>query len=515
MTWWRIALAALLSLPAVGCARTAPAKPPETRSQSPLATARALRQRAEALHAPVYTGPDRKTDQGAFLAGPLRRWVVQRMQLHRRALAAYRDAAARAPDTASRLAALDELGEMELSLADEFVHAGVAAMPHDYKDDKGMADAFVHALRGAVAPRIESARKAFKKCQSLARASKVSTPAATRCSDRLASMPQPLPVQPRPPVAAATPSLPVPKRPLIASTQKTPCVFSGTLQSFGQLDDSHGKPVAFLQSPPGVEVSALELPTEKAKPMRISLSWPIVFSGTLSARSLPLVTRQRIDLVEKHIWVDSDTLVTAFHPDHSHAVVYRDFRDGHAASRTEPRELSRRIDCSRLALDQRDPSESDSKPHDKPEYLGGLVALYAAPGKRRIGTVDLPQHVASRVTLVERHGDFARVQGRDGFSFDAWVKESAVESPGVLGMLSSSAGHYTHTARAAVPLRLRPEALAPIIAQLAPGAYVQVGPIDSGFVPLRVSGVFAHNRARAFYIEARDLPKLAPAGAAH
>lgn len=512
MSWRRVLLAGLVSGMALGCAPARPAAPAANRTQkSALDTARALRKRAEALHAPIYSGPDDKGAKGEFMSGPLRQWVVQRMKLHRRALAAYRDAIEQAPDTASKLSALDEMGEMELSLADEFVHAAVAAMPGEYRHEKGMAAAFTKAMRGAVAPRVESARKAFKQCRSLSRASKVSTPASRRCDEKLAAMPPPVATTPAPPpVAPKADSLPVPDRPLVPSSQKTPCVLSGTLRTFAELDDASGTRIGFIDDPPGVEVSALRLPAKKGGRARVSLSWPIVFSGTLSPRSLPLVTRQRLELVNGHIWVAKGTAVTAFHPSGSQAVVYRDFRDGKPGSKTEPAELSRRVACSQLALaqGQRPPLDADTRSNTV--YLTGLVSLYASPGKGEIGRIQLPRVVASRATLLERRGDFVRVRGEHGFSFDAWVPASALSKSGVLGMLSERGGRYTHVVQRAVQLRLRPANSAPVVAKLSKGAYLRVGPLDSGFVPIRVSGVYPANRSRAFYIDARDLPALAP-----
>lgn len=507
-----MALSGLLLALAQGCAPTTPAKPTAAQQQSAIDAARALRKRAEALHAPVYSGPDNKSDKGEFLSGPLRQWVVARMKLHREALTAYRDAVEQAPDASARLVALDELGEMELSLAEEFVHAGVAAMPGEYRKDPRTADTFKQALRGAVAPRIESARKALEECQSIARAAKLSTPAAARCSAKLATLPAPLPADqvPKPSHPTATPTLPVPDRPLVASTQKAPCVLSGTLRTVAELDDARGLPLGVIDTSPGVEVASLELPADRKHPVRVSLSWPIVVSGTLAPGSLPLVTRKRMDLVKGHIWLGEGARLTAFHPAGGHATAYRDFTDGKPDSKTKPAEVSRRVECAELALDQdRDPPPPAKHDHDV--YLTGLVQLYAAPGAREIGRIQVPKRIASQATLVERRGDYARIRGEHGFSFDAWVRASALSDPGLLGTLSSGRDRYTHVALSTVPLRKRPDSSAPVVARLAKGAYLRVGPLHSGFVPVRIAGVFARNRARAFYIDARDLPRIAPA----
>jgi len=516
MTWRRWALCGLLSATALGCAPAKPATPVAAEKRSALDTARAFRTRAEALHAPVYRGPDDTGQKGEFLAGPLRQWVVARMKLHRTALAAYRDAVEQAPDATSKLVALDELGELELSLADEFVSAGVAAMPGEYRNDPQTADAFKQALEGAVAARVESARKAFKQCRSTARASRLSTPASARCSAKLAALPPPLRADalPAPAPRTGTPTLPVPDRALVASKQNTPCVLSGTLRTVAQLDDARGLPLGVIDDSPGVEVASLELPADKGGPLRVSLRWPVVLTGTLAPGSLPLVSRRRLDLVKGHIWVGKGAALTAFHPAAGHAVAYRDFRDGKPDSKTQPAELSERLACSELALAQ-DTQPVRADPHGKNVYLTGLVPLYAAPGKQEIGRLEVPGRIASRATLLERRGDFARVRGEDGFSFDAWVQGSALSNPGLLGMLSSTPERYTHVARAAIPLRRRPDSSAPVIATLAKGAYVRVGPLHSGFVPVRIVGLVARNRSRAFYVDARDLPKLAPGKPSH
>lgn len=504
-------LAGLLLALAAGCGPERPASGATSQKQAALASARALAKRAAALHAPVYKGPDDRSDKGEFLAGPLRQWVVERMKLHRPALAAYRDAVDEAADASGKLVALDEMGEMELSLADEFVAAGLRAMPGEYRNDKAMAETFEQALQGAVAPRVESARKSFKACQSLARSAKLSTPAAARCSDKLAAMPPPVPAdavpaQPRSPSAAG---LPVPERPLVASTQRTPCVLSGTLRSFAELEDGNGEPIGVVDPSPGVELTSLQLPAQKADPMRVSVSWPIVFSGTLSHGSLPLVTRQRLDLVKGHIWLDKGARVTAFHPAGGRAIAYRDFRDGRADSKTEPAELSHTVACSTLALDQDQAPDPDPADADKRVFLAGLVPLYAAPKGRRIGKIEVPQRIVERAMLVERRGDSAHVRGRHGFSFDAWVPASALVDGGI-GLGGIGRGLYTHVAQGEIPLRLSPRASAPVVAKLSKGADVLVGALISGFVPIRVAGVFAHNRSRAFYLDARDLGRLAP-----
>jgi hypothetical protein len=511
-----MALCGLLSAMTLGCAPAKPATPAAAGKQSALDTARDLAKRAEALHAPVYRGPDDKGQKGEFLAGPLRQWVVARMKLHRRALAAYRDVVEQAPDAASRVVALDELGELELSLADEFVSAGVAAMPGEYRNDPQTAQAFKQALEGAVAPRVESARKAFKKCRSLARASKLSTPASARCSAKLAALPPPLPADalPAPQPRTRTPTLPVPERPLIASKQSTPCVLSGTLRTVAELDDARGRPLGVIDDSPGVELASLELPAEKGGALRVSLRWPVVVTGTLAAGALPLVSKQQLDLVKSHIWVGKGAALTAFHPAAGQAIAYRDFRDGKPHSKTQPAELSERIACSELALAQ-DTQPARADPQGKNVYLTGLVPLYAAPGKQQIGRIEVPGRIASRATLLERRGDFAHVRGEHGFSFDAWVQASALANPGLLGMLSSTPGRYTHVARAAIPLRRRPNSSAPVIATLAKGAYVRIGPLYSGFVPVRIAGLVARNRSRAFYVDARDLPELAPGKHSH
>ncbi len=514
MRWRQIALCGLLSALAVGCAH-APATPAASpKEQSALDAARALRKKAEALHAPVYRGPDDKAQKGEFLAGPLREWVVQRMQLHRKALHAYRDAANDAPDASTEVVALDELGEMELSLADEFVSAGVAAMPGEYDKEPGMAATFKQALRGAVAPRVESARKAFKECGSIAKAAKLTTPAATRCKQRLAKLPPAVATRdtPREPAVNAPPGLPVPDRPLVPSAQKKPCVFSGTLRTFAELDDAHGAPIAVIDDAPGVELSSLELPADQSGRVRVALSWPLHFSGTLARGSLPLVTRERLDLVKGHIWLRKGAPLTAFKPSGGHTTAYRDFRDGRASSKTQPAELSRRVECAELALDQGQGDDAEAGKGNKRVFLAGLVPLRAAPGDQKpIGLIDVPRSVVTSAFLVERRDAFARVRGEDGFSFDAWVPASALTGGG-LGIGRLGTGRYTHVASQQVPLRLEPKASAPVVAALAPGAYVEVGPLDSGFVPVRVGGVFAHNRSRAFYVDARDLPRLAPAG---
>lgn len=514
MKWWRIALFALLPALSAGCAAAPPATPAQApKKQSALDTARALRKQAEALHAPIYHGPDNKTQKARFLAGPLRAWVVKRMQLHRKAQGAYSDAVNQAPNPSSELVALDELGEMELSLANEFVAAGMAAMPGEYKKERGMAQTFEHALRGAVAPRVESARKDFKECRSVAKAAKLSTPASARCKEQLAALPPPVVAQAVAPPASQPRGLPVPDRPLVASRQSKPCVFSGTLETFAELDDAQGTPVAVIDDTPGIELSSLELPADRSKAVRVAVSWPLRFSGTLARGSLPLVTEERLDLVKGHIWLRKGAPVTAFQASGGRATAYRDFRDGNARSKTKPAELSRRVTCAELSLDQgQDRDQDDVNTNGKQHvFLAGLVPLFAAPGAAKpIGQIDVPRQVVSGGQLVERHGDFARVRGEEGFSFDAWVPASALVGGG-LGIGRPGRGRYTHVARQRVPLRLLPNTSAPVVAELARGAYVVVGPLDSGFVPVRVSGVYARNRSRAFYIDASDLPELAPA----
>lgn len=457
-----------------------------------LARARELAARARALRAPVYRGNGDKDDALAFLGKELKPWLIQRRTFQEAAAGAYHDAI-QSKQPILIVYASAEVGELWADFFDEFVAAGVRAMPRSMRDAPGFVEAYRGALVDAASAPLAQARTLLELCAGTAE-SAGAPDLRTRCRARLDKLPGPKPLA----QVRATRPPDEPARAWIPTTQRGPCVYAGSLLIAGDLYANAGdaRPIARLTGLRAAEIAALDPAATPDGRARVELSWPVRASWWLEADATPFELGARVDLVPGHVWLEPGTDVAARSLGGAKLVASRDLTDG-GRFKVQPQSFTRTLACRdlRLANDTFAPAQHDGS---WSELVPDQVQLFDAPAGKPIAVV-----TGGGVTGVyaqERKQGFVHVVGEQTFAFDGWMPATALGEKGT-GIAVDSPAPYTHVVAAELPLRLESQRAAPVVATLAKGAYVQLVSTHDAFAEVAIPELQAANSTKHFFVE--------------
>lgn len=478
--------------------------PRDDRNQ-PLAQARQARAAALALKAPVAPPSSSKEDALAFIGGPLSEWVRARRALTEQAAAAY--AAARG-NGADELTVVLELGELWQAFGEEFTGAALATMPREFASDAEVAAAYRAAIFDSARAPLNHAYVALQECVAIA-ARLGREPIRRECSERLARLPAAAKSAPDANDSVAETSAEpraVPERPKLVPSQSQPCVFAG---SFGDSYDfdlwSEALSPVKVGSLTRLDVASLVLPNREGDPVHVVARWPLQGEYRLGLRTLPVVLRERQELVKDHVWLAAGTRVQALHPSAGRVQVSRPRAWSEGSSPTFARELP----CAELGLVGSVAVVPEAEPKKSLPFVG-LITLSSGPGSPPIARLQLSK--AQSFAVLEEKPPWRRITGSATelelpFSFDAWTKSAPGGDPewGMIGLFNPP--HATHVSTGALAVFGAPDAAGPI-ATLAPEVWLRAIKTESGFVAVQITGV-SRAEGRPFWVKERELAQRA------
>lgn len=479
-------------------------------ASSRLGQARAARDEAQALHAPAPPAILDRKSALEYTGGPLRDWMGARRALSDAAGKAYSEAGV--SGTAEEAVALLEVGKLWQGFGDEAEASIRASIPADFAADAQVKAFYFESATEAALPLFALAYDALQQCLTVAERSNRSD-MQSACAAQLARLPKNANRARKdeegssPAAADSVPKHPTPMRPKLTASEPSPCAFAGSLEPGEQFEistDQNGRVLA--ARPSRLDVSAVTLPETAGAAVQATVVWPVQGRYWIAAKTLPLVLRERQELVKDHVWLNAGTPIRAHHVSAGSVQVDR-FRDWTAGS--EP-SFSRTMPCSKLALAGSVERAQVESGRGQRSSFQGLLELSASPGGARIAKLQLSK-AASFEVLAERP-PWRRLVGRSGdwdlpFDFDAWTKTAPSGEPGygMIGLLHTI--DVTHVSTGPLPLFAEAGAHS-ACATLAPDVWFKAGKVVNGFVAIEI-GDLSGPKTAEFWIRQNTLAKNA------
>ncbi|HYP74444.1 MAG TPA: hypothetical protein VER12_00730 [Polyangiaceae bacterium] len=498
------------SLAVDGGAATSGAREPEaaaTKFAEALQRARAQRRQAEAL---AFIVPSKASSSDARVEA-FGDWLRPRSEATDRAEAAY--VAARELATPSEQVLVErERGELFIGLFEAQVQASLSIFP-DVQHASTEKLAMLRAQLGKTfLPVAGKARERFVACLMLSNQLGSKNADTTQCEAQIRRIDALVaPTEKREPALddwrfARVDDAPRSRRPV---TRGSGCAFRGSAWSNGWLKlytDATGQDFNFVLE--DFDVIELELPARRDQRAKLSIDYPFKASGYIEPDSQIIETDARVDLVPKHLWLNTHSGVRAYAIDRGQVHIERE-----ANEKSEPA-VALRVACSQLTLAQeRQLARGEVK--GETSQVSGVVPLFAAPGGKPIGRLD--SDLAVNVRVLARERGWVHITTTDagvGFStpyeFDAWVLERFAPA-GKEGFAIYTAGpttsSATHVTSGLLPLRLSPDPKALVVAELVSGVPLIAGSERGGMRRIRFNQAHGRNEGNDFWVTRADFSR--------